>query len=154
VVFDPAHNSYTISGSGTNMWAASDEFHYLWKRMKGNFIVRSRVEFLGKGVEAHRKIGWIVRPSLDPDSPHVHATVHGNGLASLQFRRKKGDITQEIGAKINAPDVIQLERKGDKYFMSFARFGELFTTMEVSDIALGDELYVGLYVCAHNNSVV
>lgn len=154
VVFDPAHQTYTISASGTNMWAGKDEFHFVWKRMKGNFIVRSRVEFIGKGVEEHRKIGWIVRSSLDTDSPHVNATVHGNGLTSLQYRKSRGDVTKGIDSTVTAPDVVQLERKGDKYTMSFAHFGELFSTLEVSDVALGDDVYVGMYVCAHNNGVV
>src|SRR4051812_25373634 len=67
VVFDAQHQTYTIAASGTNMWAGKDEFHFLWKRMKGNFILRARVEFLGKGVDPHRKIGWIVRPNLETD---------------------------------------------------------------------------------------
>ena len=154
VVYDTEHQTYTIAASGTNMWAGKDEFHYLWKRLKGNFILRARVEFIGKGVDPHRKIGWIVRPNLDTDAPHVNASVHGDGLTSLQFRRTKGDATQDMRATINAPDVIQLERKGDTYIMSAAHFGEMFTTQETSGVALGDEVYAGLYVCSHNNSVV
>src|SRR5215510_11012546 len=77
VVYDAGRQTYTITASGVNMWADRDEFHYLWKRMKGNFILRARVEFLGKGVDPHRKIGWIARSNLDADSPHVNATVHG-----------------------------------------------------------------------------
>ena len=154
VVFDKEHQTYTVSASGTNMWAGKDEFHFLWKRMKGNFILRARVEFIGKGVDPHRKVGWIVRPNLDTDAPHVNASVHGDGLTSLQFRSTKGDVTQEMRSVIKAPDVIQLERKGDTYIMSVARFGEMFTTQETSGVALGDGVYAGLYVCSHNNSVV
>src|SRR6185503_3858669 len=154
VVYDTEHQTYTIAASGTNMWAGKDEFHYLWKRMKGNFILRARVEFIGKGVDPHRKIGWIIRPNLDTDAPHVNASVHGDGLTSLQFRRTKGDVTQDLRSTIKAPDVIQLERKGDTYIMSVAHFGEMFTTQETSGVSLGDEVYVGLYVCSHNNSVV
>src|SRR5262245_33925523 len=75
VVYDADKQTYSITGSGMNMWAGRDEFHYVWKRMKGNFILRARVEFLGAGVDPHRKIGWIARPSLEADSPHVNATV-------------------------------------------------------------------------------
>ncbi|HEY9433723.1 MAG TPA: biopolymer transporter TolR, partial [Blastocatellia bacterium] len=65
VVYDAAKQTYAITGSGVNMWAGRDEFHYVWMRMKGNFILRARVEFLGKGVDPHRKIGWIARHSLE-----------------------------------------------------------------------------------------
>jgi Tol biopolymer transport system component len=153
-VYDAAKDEYTVSGSGTNMWLGADEFHFVWKRMKGDFILTARAQFVGRGVEAHRKIGWQVRSTLDTDSPHASAVVHGDGLASLQFRRTKGANTEEVKSSVSAPDVIQLERRGDKYLMSVARFGEPFTTEEVSGLALGDEVYVGLFVCSHNKDVV
>ena len=51
------------------MWAQRDEFHFVWKRMTVDFILQARVQFLGQGVEPHRKAGWMIRPSLDPDAP-------------------------------------------------------------------------------------
>src|SRR5258707_13935545 len=56
VVYDDDKEEYTVAGSGTNMWADHDEFHFIWKRMKGDFILTARAAFIGKGVEAHRKI--------------------------------------------------------------------------------------------------
>src|SRR5262245_60581816 len=56
--YDPKTQEYAIEGSGANMWAGRDEFHFVWQRLKGNFIVTGRVAFVGKGVEEHRKIGW------------------------------------------------------------------------------------------------
>ncbi|MEP7339711.1 MAG: biopolymer transporter TolR [Acidobacteriota bacterium] len=153
VVYDAAKQAYTITGSGTNMWAGRDELHYVWKRMKGNFILRARVEFLGKGVDPHRKIGWIVRQSLDADSPHANATVHGDGHASLQIRRKKGAETERVNFTAQSPDVIQLERKGNNFTMSVANFGETFIKPETFEVPLGDEVYVGIYVCSHNKDV-
>jgi len=152
--FDSEDQTYTIQGSGANMWLGRDDFHFVWKRMKGNFILTTRAELIGKGVDPHRKIGWDVRSSLEPDSPHGAAVVHGDGLTSLQFRRTKAGVTEEARSSIKAPDVIQLERKGNKYSMSVARFGEPFATEHVSELALGDEVYVGLFVCAHNPDVI
>ena len=154
VVYDDDKEEYTVAGSGTNMWTDHDEFHFLWKRMKGNFILTARAAFIGKGVEAHRKIGWIIRPGLEADSAQVSAVVHGDGLTSLQFRRTRGTATEEIKSNVTAPDVVQLERKGNTYVMAVARLGEPFVTEQVSDISLGDDVYVGIFVCSHNNSVV
>ena len=154
VVYDDDKEEYTVAGSGTNMWTDHDEFHFLWKRMKGNFILTARAAFIGKGVEAHRKIGWIIRPGLEADSAQVSAVVHGDGLTSLQFRRTRGTAREEIKSNVTAPDVVQLERKGNTYVMAVARFGEPFVTEQVSDISLGDDVYVGIFVCSHNNSVV
>ena len=50
------------------MWATRDEFQFAWRKMTGDFIVRTHAAFVGAGVDPHRKIGWIVRRSLDADS--------------------------------------------------------------------------------------
>ena len=154
VTYNPIEQIYAIEGSGTNMWFDQDEFHFAWKRLKGNFILSTKAQFVGSGVEAHRKLGWIVRSSLESNSQHINAAVHGDGLISLQFRKTAGGITEEVKSVLNGADVIQLERKGDTYIMSGARFGETFVTEQVSDMVLGEEVYVGLYVCSHNKDVI
>src|SRR5919197_793890 len=88
--YDPERQAYLLAGSGQNMWNDRDDFHFVWKRMTGNFILTTRARFVGRGVEAHRKIGWTIRPSLEPNAAHVTAALHGDGPASLQFRRKTG----------------------------------------------------------------
>lgn len=143
---------YTITGSGTNIWATHDEFHFVYKKMKGDFMLTTNAAFVGKGVEEHRKWGWMVRQSLDTSSPHVNAVVHGDGLTSLQFRRATGAQTEEQKSTITHADIVRLERKGNRYYMSVAKNGELFTTDSL-DLDLGNDVYVGLFVCSHNNNV-
>ena len=155
--YEPQRQAYMVAGSGQNMWGDHDDFHFVWKRMTGNFILSTRARFLGPGVEAHRKIGWTVRPSLETSSPHVAAALHGDGLMSLQFRRTTGAITEEAKSHDSLPNadaVIQLERRDGVYIMSVARFGDTLVTQELADVKLPDTVYVGLFVCAHNDSVV
>ena len=143
---------YTITGSGTNIWSTHDEFHFVYKKMKGDFILTTSAAFIGKGVEDHRKWGWMVRQSLDTLSPHINAVVHGDGLTSLQFRKTTGAETEEKRSTLTHADVVRLERKGNTYIMSVARSGEIFV-MDSIDLDLGDDVYVGLFVCSHNNAV-
>jgi TolB protein len=150
----PQTQQYIISGSGYNIWFDHDEFHYVYKKMKGDFILYTRAEFVGwNGVEDHRKVGWMVRKSLDGNSAQVNAVEHGDGLTSLQFRRTAGATTEEIKSKINHANIIQLERKGNTYTMRVAKYGEPFVTEQVTDLDLGDEVYVGLFVGSHNPDV-
>lgn len=152
-VYDEAEQAYTLRASGANMWFGRDEFHFVWKKFSGDFILQAKIELVGKGVEAHRKVGLIVRSSLDPASPHVNVSRHGDGLTSLQFRRTAGADTEEIQSKVNGPDMLQLERKGDTYTMSVARFGDLYTTEQLTGVSLGTDVYVGIYLCSHNADV-
>src|SRR5882762_7615355 len=92
--YDATRQDYLIAGSGQNMWGDHDDFHFVWKRMTGNFILSTRARFIGQGVEAHRKIGWTIRPSLETSGAHVTAALHGDGLMSLQFRRTSGATTE------------------------------------------------------------
>ena len=152
--YNAQNHTYELAGSGYNVWFDHDEFHFMWKKMTGDFILYCRAELVGKGVDPHRKVGWMARTSLDPKSAHINAVVHGDGLTSLQFRKTTGANTEEIRAKITHADVIQLERKGNTYTMRMAKFGEPFVTEQVVDLPLGDEVYVGLFIGSHNKDVL
>ena len=93
--FIRATGQYVVSGAGYNVWGDHDEFQYVWKKMKGDFILYTRAEFLGNWVTYHRKVGWMVRKSLDGNSAHVNAVEHGDGLTSLQYRRTTAAQTEE-----------------------------------------------------------
>ena len=149
-IFIPSTGQYVISGAGYNIWGDHDEFQFVWKKMKGDFILYTRAEFLGSWIEEHRKVGWMIRKSLDGKSPHVNAVEHGDGLTSLQFRRTSGAQTEEHRLKLTKANVLQLERKGDRYIMRAAEYGQPFQTDTISGIDLGDEVYVGLFVGSHD----
>lgn len=142
--YNPDNQTYTIKGSGNNMWFDRDEFH----------ILRADVKLIGEGVDPHRKAGWIVKNNLDNNSQHVNATIHGDGLTSLQYRRTVDGETEEILSSDSLPDIIQLERRGNTFIMSTAVFGEKIKTVQLDSLQLDKEVYAGIYVCAHNPDVI
>lgn len=147
--YDPERRTYTLRASGTNMWGRHDEFHAAWLTLRGDFVLRTNARFTSDG-QPHRKMGWIVRTSLDDNAAYADAVVSGNGMASLQLRRTTGSETELIESPAKAPDVIQFERRGRTFIMSVARSGGPFTETEVADLDLGDEVQVGLFLCAHD----
>jgi hypothetical protein len=106
VAEDPAAGALVIEGAGANMWFGSDEGHFLWKKMTGDFIVSARAEFLGEGVEAHRKIGWMVR---DPWNESPASVVVGDGLTSLHTENAERHRRSRSPSRRGAD---QLERRG------------------------------------------
>jgi len=158
-VYDQTTQEYKLTGSGYNIWFGRDEFQYAYKKLKGDFILTANFEFVGKGVDAHRKIGWMVRSSLDDNAAHMSATVHGDGLTVLQWRVMKGafmrDPEDEIRFAKKAPQIVQLERKGGNYILRVANPGEpLQVVGEHKPDAMGDEVYAGLFICSHNENVI
>jgi Tol biopolymer transport system component len=79
----------------------------------------------------------------------VNGALHGNGDAYLLWRPTAGAVTQGKLSPYQGADVVQFERKGNRYTMSIARFGESIVTEEVADVDLPEELYVGLFMCSH-----
>lgn len=152
--YDAQQQTYTIGGAGVNMWYGEDQFHFLWTTLQGDFILRAEARFLGTGVDPHRKMGWIVKNDLDHNSRHVNASTHGDGMTALQFRKQEGGETEHFVSQDSFPDVIQLERRGTSFIMSTAKFGEEFTSVQLDDMPMDQEIYVGLYVCAHNPDIM
>src|SRR5712664_1935459 len=155
VEFDAAKGSYTIAGSGENMWLASDAFQFAWKKMSGDVTLTADISFLGKGVNEHRKAVLMVRQSLDADSPYADVALHGSGLTSLQYRDEKGAATHEIQANVSAPKRLRIEKRGAYFSMWLAEAsGDFRPAGGTTRIALKEPFYVGIGVCSHDKDVV
>ena len=152
--FDPATLTYTVAGSGENMWSTSDAFHYLWKQASGDISLAADAAFIGRGVDPHRKACLIIRQGLEADAAYVDVALHGDGLTSLQFRESRGDATHEVQANIAGPRRLKIEKRGRyvRLFLS-AGDGEPAYAGAAFRIELKDPFYVGLGVCSHNNDV-
>jgi len=157
-VYNKAEQSYSLKGAGYNIWFERDEFHYLFNKIKGDFILTANFEFVGKGVEAHRKTGWMIRESKDEKSPHITATLHGDGLTVLQWRVSAGvamrDPQDEIFAIDSAYNIIQIERSGKNITMRAAHTGKPLETIGAHEMEnLSDEVLAGPFICSHNPDI-
>ena len=154
-VFDESTRSYTISGSGKNMWFAVDAFQLAWKEAGGDLTLSADVAFVGPGKDPHRKACLMIRQGLEPDAAYADVALHGDGLTSLQFRDTKGDNTHEVQANVRAPRRLKIERRGQYVRVFLApEGGEFAFSGAAVRIALDGPLYVGLGVCSHDDSVV
>ena len=153
VEYDPARQTYLIGGGGENMWSTNDAFHFVWKKMSGNVALAADIRWIATGGNAHRKACLLIRQNLEPDSPYADAAVHGDGLASLQYREAPGAPTREIQSNVSAPRRVRVEKEGDYVSMSIAREGEpLHAAGGLFKIKFTEPFYVGLGVCAHDNN--
>ena len=151
--YDANTQTYTMESAGINMWAKADQFHFLWKRIKGDFIISATVQFVGKGTDPHRKIGIIARNQLTTNSPYADACVHGVDLTSLQYRRMDTSVTEQIEVSVFNPTHIEFQRIGNKFIFSAAVFGENYKSV-TKEIELSEDVFAGLFICSHNAQVV
>jgi len=155
VKYDAARGTYTISGSGENMWFASDAFQFVWKKVSGDVTLAADISFIGSGGEEHRKAVLMVRQSLDADSPYADVARHGNGLTSLQARDEKSANTAEIQSAVSGPVRVRIAKRGDYFYFWVAGKGQDLQFAGGSmKVPLHDPFYVGLGVCSHNKDAV
>ena len=155
VTIDSVTMKYTVTGGGENMWYSKDAFHYVWKKASGDISISSDIIFPDTGGNAHRKAGLIIRQNFDFDSPYADAVIHGNGLASMQYREVKGGPTLEIQSNIKNPKRIKIQKEDNYVFMSIASENEdLHSSGGSFKIKFEEPFLVGLGVCSHDNNVL
>jgi len=158
--YDPSSQSYTITGSGANIWFNEDQFHFTFKQISGDFILTADFAFTGDTVGAvgHRKIGWTVRGSLSADAEAMNACDHIDGLVVLQWREMRGafmrDPEDEIFYAKRGLQTIQLERRGKVLIMRMANPGEPLQFVGAHEIPMKDTVYAGLFICAHDSNAL
>jgi TolB protein len=147
--------TYTVSGSGENMWLTADAFQFAWKQASGDVALTADISFLGSSGNEHRKAVLMLRQDLDSDSVYADVALHGDGLTALQYRDGKGEATHEVQSNVSAPKRLRIEKRGDYvYVMLAADDGELHPSGASMRIAFHGPFYVGIGVCAHDKDAV
>ena len=148
--FDASTRQYKITGSGTDIWAKADQFHYVWREISGNFAVTATAKFLTDGI-GHRKAVIMLRKSLDSDSPFVHLAIHGDGTPSVQFRKTKADDTNTVDFPIEGPGTwkLKLVRQGTTITVWISKDGAPLRELGHTPNQLGSPILVGLGVSSH-----
>ena len=154
VDYDAGRKTYTISGSGENMWSVADAFHFAWKKMSGDVSLTADISFRTKTGNEHKKAVLMLRQTLDTDSVYADVALHASGLTSLQFRDEKGAVTREIQSNLSAPKRLRIVKRGDYVYMALGSEGAAQPAGGWLRIPLHGEFYMGLGVCSHDKDVV
>ncbi len=153
--YDAAQHRYTLTGSGENMWLSADDFQFAWKKISGDVSLTADVSFAGRGGSAHRKAVLMLRQDLGGDSVYADVALHGDGLASLQYRDSKGGGTHEIQSSVTAPGQLRIEKRGPYVYMWLGgRAQKLQPAGAAMRVPLDGAFYVGIGVCSHDKDAV
>lgn len=140
---------YVLTGAGANVWGTHDQFHYVWRRLAGDFSIEATVRFPKPGEAPDRKAGLMVRASLAADAPYVDAVVHGAGLTALQYRDAAGAPSHSIRFAPRTTVRLRLVRTKSWFTMWAAPEGEPLQELGSYQLKLAGPVYVGLMVCSH-----
>lgn len=150
MLYNPESQTYEITGAGTNMWLDKDEFFFAARKVNSDFILTSKVEITTKTGNMHRKMGLMIRQSMDANSPYADIVLHADGLLSLQYRSKQGAITEEVKFTEVGAQYLQLEKKGSKILARIAQSQQALTTAKEIELPIEAPFWVGLVACSHD----
>lgn len=155
--YDRKTQVYTVKGGGYDIWYNRDEFHYLWNKLNGDFVLTANFELAGEGGNSQLKTGWMIRKDTDPSSALISTALHRDGLTVLQWRSQKGANMlfpqDEMFFQKRNVQTMQLERKGNMIVMRAARYGEPLQIVGYRQMAdMTGDILAGVFVCAHDST--
>ncbi|MBA7656702.1 hypothetical protein ES703_64629 [subsurface metagenome] len=153
-VEEPA-GTYTMTGSGADIWDTSDEFHFAYKELTSPGSIIAKVESVEE-THGWAKAGVMLRDTLDTDSIHAMMIVSATQGVSFQRRRLAGGVSFATDiAGIMAPQWVKIERDvSGAVTASYSADGTSWTQVSNESMKMNIPMYIGLAVTAHNASEV
>ncbi|MHC4207910.1 MAG: PA14 domain-containing protein, partial [Planctomycetota bacterium] len=144
--------TFTMSGSGTDIWETADEYHFAYKMLTGVGSIQARVLSMDN-THDWAKAGVMIRETLDPGS--VHASMVVTPASGVSFQRRiltDGSSSNTDTAGIVAPYWVRVERDFAGNFMaSSSTNGSTWTPLGTPEsIPMGTNVYIGLAVTSHD----
>ena len=146
---------FTITGSGEDIEGDADEFHFAYKKLKGDFELTARV-IDQTNTNVWAKAGVMIRRLLSSQSSHAMVVATPENGVAFQRRLHIGDqqtLHTGIGG-VNTPQYLRIVKDGNIYTGYYSADGLSWNLIGSDTLSMGDKVYVGLAVTAHNDGAL
>ncbi len=144
--------TYTVTGSGGDIWAAADAMHFAYRPMSGDGQIVARVVSQGN-TNPWAKAGVMIRETLTPGSRNaMMALTPANGVVFQRRLTTSGASDTTAGAAVTAPYWVKLARSGTTFTGFTSPDGIAWTQVGSATIAMGSDVFIGLAVTSHNTA--
>lgn len=153
--FDLTAGTFTIQGSGADIWNYADEFRYVFQALNGDCSITARVLNMDN-TAGWAKAGVMIRESLDPASRYVVNFMSPSHGVALQQRSSTGGSAAGVSnpTGLAAPYWLRLVRAGDTFTAYASPDGVNWTSVGTTTVAMNASVYVGLEVCSVNDGTL
>jgi regulation of enolase protein 1 (concanavalin A-like superfamily) len=143
--------TYTMTGSGADIWGKSDEFHFAYKEISGAAAIIAKVESVGN-TDPWAKAGVMIRDTLEPDSRNAALLITPENGVRFQYRKTAGGTTdRSFKEGITAPQWVRLERTTGGLVRAFySADGSTWMLINMTVLSMNMPVYIGLAVSSHN----
>lgn len=148
--------TWTVTGSGADVWGTADEFHFVYQPLNGDGSIVARVAAV-QHVDTWTKAGVMIRESLAAGSAHAFMLVTPTTTKGLAFQRRtaNGGISSHTAGGANtAPVWVKLTRSGHTITAWRSADGTNWTPVGTDTIAMSSSVLVGLAVNSHSDGAV
>ena len=125
--YDTPSSSYFLISEGSGTESNVDSFGYLFREAKGDFIIEAGVSLLGVNKSIKSNAGIMIRETTDPGSPFISCSLQPGGNIIIRYRKVSGKEVHSEILSVKDAEMLQLERKNEKYIMSAAKFGQVYS---------------------------
>ncbi|HET8905499.1 MAG TPA: DUF1349 domain-containing protein, partial [Ktedonobacterales bacterium] len=146
---------FTVQGGGSDIWNASDQFHFVWQPLMADGSVSADVT-AQTNTSAWAKAGVMLRASTDPGAAYYAVLVTpGHGIV-VQYRTAQGAVTSQIATTGAVPVYLKVSRAGNVFTAYTSADGITWTQVSGSVVALSNlsgTLLAGMAVTAHAGAI-
>jgi hypothetical protein len=144
---------FTVAGSGADIWGAGDQLRYVYQPASGDCSVQAEVLSV-QNTQSHAKGGVMIRETLNTNSAMAMVDLTPSAGVEFVWRTNTAASAASVGvAGITAPNWVKVTRTGNSFVGYYSTNGTAWTVLGTNTITMGTGVYVGLPVCAHNNTV-
>jgi len=149
-----ANGTFTVAGSGADIWNTADAFHDVYQTLTGDGQIVARVASQ-IATDPWAKAGVMMRETLAADSRYADMVVTpGNGAAFQRRAATGGYAAHTAGPSVTAPYWVRLVRLGDTLTGYVSSDGVTWRGAGSDTVSMAATVYVGLAVTAHNNNAL
>ncbi|WP_309384346.1 Ig-like domain-containing protein [Cerasicoccus frondis] len=150
------HGEHVVEGSGSQVWASSDRFHFVHLPMTGDVEITARVSNIS-APSSTPKAGIMIRNGTTTNDYHAFAMVNGTKV-NISRRDGSGSANDWDYPHVTTPDNpywVRLSRVGDVFTAYHSATGDEHDWELIDDpltISMSTTVQVGLAVCAQDAS--
>jgi hypothetical protein len=145
--------TWTVSGGGSDIWNASDQFRFVWQALPGDGTVGAHL-VSQTNTSAWAKAGVMVRATVDPAAPEYSIlATPGNGVV-VQYRAAQSD-TSTLLANLTTtavPVYLRIVRTGTVFSAATSADGATWSAIPGSSVTIANlsgSILAGLAVTSH-----
>jgi regulation of enolase protein 1 (concanavalin A-like superfamily) len=144
--------TYTVVGSGKDIWGQADQFNFVYQPITGDVDVSTRVASI-QGSNAWAKAGVMIRETLANDSRHAFALISPGKGSAFQRRIDAGGFSENTaGPAMAPPGWVRLVRTANQFQAFTSTDGVHWTSIGTDTVPMAETVFVGLAVTSHTST--